>query len=66
MIYSNCYTPESNRKIYCDFNGNELEKYPSIFAKVDLLQKQLFTSNGMTVLYILENSQESNLGGFLF
>ena len=50
MIYSNCYTPESNRKIYCDFNRNELEKYPSIFAKVDLLQKQLFTSNGMTVL----------------
>ena len=29
------------------------------------IQKQLFTGNGMTVLQILENSQESNCGGVL-
>ena len=26
------YIPESNLKIYCDFNGNKLEKYASIYA----------------------------------
>ena len=29
------YTPESKRKIYCDLNGNELEKYESIYATID-------------------------------
>ena len=60
------YTPESNRKIYCDLNGNELEKYANICAYTDQLQKLLFTDNGMTVLQILENSQESNRGKVLF
>ena len=40
---------ESNHKIYYDLNGNELEKYASIYANIDQLQKQLFTGNGMTV-----------------
>ena len=26
---------ESNRKIYFDLNGNELEKYASIYVKID-------------------------------
>ena len=32
MIYSNndTYSPETNRKIYCDLNGNKFEKYASI------------------------------------
>ena len=29
------YTPESNRKIYCDLSGNELEKYASSYANID-------------------------------
>ena len=53
-------THESNRKIYCDLNGDELEKYASIYANIDQLQKQLYTGNRMTVLQILENSHESN------
>ena len=44
----------------------ELEKCASIFANTDLLQKQLFTGRRMTVLQILENSQESNCSGILF
>ena len=55
-----------NSKIYSDLNGNELEKHASIYAIIDFLQKQLFTSNGMTVLQILENSQEINCGRVLF
>ena len=34
MIYSN-YDTESNRKIYCDLNGNELEKYATICTNID-------------------------------
>ena len=52
--------------IYCDLNGNEWGIYASIYANIDLLQKQLFTGKGMTVLQILENSQENNRGGVLF
>ena len=55
-----------NSKIYSDLSGNELEKYASIYAIIGFLQKQLFTSNGMTVLQILENSQEINCGRVLF
>ena len=29
------YTPEGNRKIYCDLDGNQLEKYASIYANLD-------------------------------
>ena len=58
------FTPASNRKIYCDLNGNELEKYAWIYANIEL-QKQPFTDYGMTALQILENSQESNHGGVL-
>ena len=29
------YTPEYHPKIYCDLNGNELEKYASIYANID-------------------------------
>ena len=60
------YKPDSNRKIYCDLNGNELEEYASIYANINQLEKQLFTGNEMTVLQILENSQESNRGAVLF
>ena len=35
-------------------------------ADEDLLQKQLFKGNVMTVLQILEKSQESNREGVLF
>ena len=35
-----------------------------MYANIDL-QKQLFTGNGMTVLQILEISQEGNRGGIL-
>ena len=31
MIYSN---NDSKGKIYCDLNGNELEKYASIYANI--------------------------------
>ena len=55
-IFQLWYTPESNRKIYFDLNGNELEKYTSIYANIDELQKQLFMGNKMTVLQILKNS----------
>ena len=34
MIYS-LYTPESNRRIYCDLNGIEVEKYAGIYANID-------------------------------
>ena len=60
------YTPGSNGKIYYDLNGNELEKYVSIYANIDSLQKQLFSGNGMTILLISENSQESTRDGVLF
>ena len=68
MMYSNYdkHLSQSNRKIYCDLNGNELEKYANICANIDQLQKQLFTGNRMTVLQILENSQERNCGRVLF
>ena len=68
IIYSNydIHIPESNGKIYSDLYGNELEKYKGIYANIDLLQKQLFTGNRITVLQILENYQESNNGGVLF
>ena len=55
-IFQLRYTPESNRKIYFDLNGNELEKYARIYANIAELQKQLFTGNKMTVLQILKNS----------
>ena len=37
MIYSNynIAIPDSNRNIYCDLNGNELEKYANIYANID-------------------------------
>ena len=35
-------------------------------CKYRLLQKQLFTGKGMTIVQILEHSQESNRGGVLF
>ena len=34
-IFQLWYTPESNPKIYCNLNENELEKYPSIYANID-------------------------------
>ena len=34
-IFQLWYTPESNPKIYCKLNENELEKYPSIYANID-------------------------------
>ena len=46
------YTPESNGRIYCNLNGNELEKYESIYAN---------TENANT-----ENSKESIRDGVLF
>ena len=39
------------------FTGNELKKYASISANIDYLQNQLFTSNRITALQILKNSQ---------
>ena len=50
-------------KIHCDLNINELEKYANLDANINLLQKQLLTGNRMTVLQILENSQENNRNG---
>ena len=47
-------------KKYRDLNGNELNKYASIYANIDELHKQLFTGKEIIVLHILENSQESN------
>ena len=44
--------------VSCHLNINEMEKYASIYANM-----QLFTGNGMAVVQILENSQESNHGG---
>ena len=44
------YTPETSPcKIYCDLNGNELEKYAIWKIWKNILQKQLFTSNGITL-----------------
>ena len=34
-IFQLWYVSESNRKIYCDLNGNELEIYASIYASID-------------------------------
>ena len=34
-IFQLWYTPESNPKIYCNLNENQLEKYPSIYANID-------------------------------
>ena len=65
-IFHLWYTPESNGKIYCYLNGNELEKYASIYVNIDQLQRQLFADNGMTLLQILEKLQETNRSGVLF
>ena len=65
-IFHLWYTPESNGKIHCYLNGNELEKYASIYVNIDQLQKQLFAGNGMTLLQILEKLQESNRSEVLF
>ena len=36
MIYFNYDMHlKSNREIYCDLNGNELEKYARIYANID-------------------------------
>ena len=40
-----------------------MEKYANLYANINLLQKQLLTGNRMTVLQILENSQENNRNG---
>ena len=55
------YTLESHRKSYSDLNGDEIEKYASIYANM-----QMFSGNELTVLQFLENSQERNRGGVLF
>ena len=65
-IFHLWYTPESNGKIHCYLNGNELEKYASIYVNIDQLQRQLFADNGMTLLQILEKLQETNRSGVLF
>ena len=65
-IFHLWYKPESNGKIYCYLNGNELEKYASIYVNIDQLQRQLFADNGMTLLQILEKLQETNRSGVLF
>ena len=62
-IFQLWYTPESNRKIYCDLNGNELEKYANVYPNIYQLQKPLFTHHRMTILQILESSQENYRGG---
>ena len=46
-------------------NGNEFEKYASWLNIIARLIAEV-AGNGMTVLQILENSQESNHGGALF
>ena len=65
-IFHLWYTPESNGKIHCYLNGNELEKYASIYVNIDQLQRQLFADNRMTLLQILEKLQETNRSGVLF
>ena len=65
MIYFNYHTHLSATVKYCDLNGYGLEKYASIYANIDILQKQLFTGNRMTVPQILESSQENNCGRVL-
>ena len=66
MKYSNydIYLRETVR--LTDLNGNEWEKYASIYVNIDWLQKQLFTGMGMTVLQVLEYSKEISRGGVLF
>ena len=32
-IFQLWYSPESNRKIYCDLNGKELEKYARLITE---------------------------------
>ena len=35
MMFHLWCTPKSNRKIYCDIYGNELEKNANIYANID-------------------------------
>ena len=60
------HTPESNREVYCDLNGNELGEYASVYPNIDQLPKQQFTGKRITVLQISEKSQENNNRRVLF
>ena len=53
------YTWEQPR-IYCDLNGNELEKSAGIYANKDQLQKQLITGNGIWKIRRKATAMESN------
>ena len=69
MIYCNydIHLRATVRFIVMYINGNELEKYASMYLyKHKLITEAVVHSSRMTVLHILENSQGSNRGGVLF